>query len=384
MSQDPAPSPDLDPHDEAATLLHRDFTAGYADERPHPAEHLVSRKHDFAKRIESLVRDWGCDNGHQDYIAELITTALQIGHDDCTSLDLKIMNRVMKEMRKANNVFAPYRYRRKVTVFGSARTAAGDPEYEAAKQFCQRMVERGFMVITGAGPGIMAAGNEGAGAGESFGLRISLPFEAGANQWIENDPKLVNFKYFFIRKLSFVKEADAVALFPGGFGTMDEGFETMTLIQTGKATLFPIVMIDAPGGTYWKTFLQFIKEHLLRRKMISPEDLHLFKVTDNTEAAAQEILQFYRIFHSYRFVRDKLVIRLNHSITPASLERINELHSFILQHGQFTLGQAFAEEKTEPELEVLPRLIGTPKRSHYGRLRQMIDTLNQAEIREQV
>lgn len=382
MTQDPAPSADPDFHDEAATLLHRDFTAGYADEPAHPSEHLVSRKLDFAQRIHSLVQDWGCSNGQEDYIAELITTALRIGHDDCDSLDLKIMNRAVKEMRKANNVFAPYRFRRKVTVFGSARTASGDSEYEAAREFCQRMVEHGFMIITGAGPGIMAAGNEGAGPGESFGLRISLPFEAGANRWIEEDPKLVNFKYFFIRKLSFVKEADAVALFPGGFGTMDEGFETMTLIQTGKATLFPIVMIDAPGGTYWKSFLQFIREHLLRREMISAEDLHLFKVTESIEEAVQEILQFYRVFHSYRFVRDKLVIRLNHPVTPAALDQLNEKHSSILQNGTFTLGKALSVEKTEPELAELPRLICTPRRSHYGRLRQMIDTLNTSEIKE--
>lgn len=371
--------PDLDSPEDAATLFHRDFTAGYADERAHPAERLVSRERDFAERIQGLVQDWGC-HGQEDYIAELITTALRIGHDDCDSLDLKIINRAVKEMRHANNVFAPYRFRRKVTVFGSARTAMGEAEYEAARDFSRRMVEHGFMIITGAGPGIMAAGNQGAGPGESFGLRIQLPFEAGANAWIEKDPKLVNFKYFFIRKLSFVKEADAVALFPGGFGTMDEGFETMTLIQTGKATVFPIVMIDAPGGTYWKTFLQFIREHLLRRKLISAEDLELFKVTDSIDDAVQEILQFYRVFHSYRFVRDKLVMRLNHLITPASLARLNEEHASLLQEGVFALGKALPAERTEPELADLPRLIFTPRRSHYGRLRKMIDTLNQAEI----
>lgn len=379
MTPNPAPETEHDSADEAATLLHRDFTGGYADERAHPAGHLVSRKRDFAERIQKLVQDWGC-NGQEDYIAELITTALRIGHDDVDSLDLKIINRAVREMRHANNVFAPYRFRRKVTVFGSARTGPDDPSYQAALDFSRRMVEHGFMIITGAGPGIMAAGNEGAGPGESFGLRIQLPFEAGANRWIKKDPKLVNFKYFFIRKLSFVKEADAVALFPGGFGTMDEGFETMTLVQTGKATLFPIVMIDCPGGTYWKTFLQFIHEHLLRRELISPEDLGLFKVTEDTQEAVAEILQFYRVFHSYRFVKERLVLRLNHAITPESLTRLNDRHSGLLQEGRFILGKALGAEQSEPELAELPRLLFTPKRSHYGRLRQLIDDLNRSEI----
>jgi len=265
-------------------------------------------------------------------------------------------------------------------VFGSARTQPGDVEYEAAKEFSRKMVEHGFMIITGAGPGIMEAGNEGAGPGESFGLRIQLPFEAGANDFIENDPKLVNFKYFFNRKLSFVKEADAVALFPGGFGTMDEGFETMTLIQTGKATLFPIVMIDAPGGTYWKSFLQFIKEHLLRLRLISEEDLHLFKVTDSSDEAVAEILQFYRIFHSYRYVREQLVIRMNHRISPDDLQRLNDEFSDLLLTGCYEIGPLLPAERNEPEIAALPRLICTPKRSHYGRLRQMIDALNRSQI----
>jgi uncharacterized protein (TIGR00730 family) len=373
----PAPPPVT--HDAEQVVTDVDYTGGFLHDLPAPAEHLGRGQESFEERIRKLVADWGC-NGKEAYIAELVTTALKLGKDDCEELDLKIINRAVKEMRTANRVFQPFRKRRKVTVFGSARTRPGTPEYESAVQFCRQMAEHDFMTITGAGPGIMEAGNEGAGPGNSFGLRIQLPFEAGANPFIDGDPKLVHFKYFFTRKLSFVKEAHAAALFPGGFGTMDEGFETMTLIQTGKAILFPIEMIDAPGGTYWKTFRQFISEHLLRLRLISEEDLDLFHITDSVHEAVQRIVGFYRVFHSYRYVGDRLVIRLNHRITDESLMRLNDEFSDLLVSGRFELSGPLSAEKDQPEIASLPRLVCTPVRGQYGRQRKMIDTLNRSYL----
>ncbi|NIP93585.1 MAG: LOG family protein, partial [Akkermansiaceae bacterium] len=233
-------------------------------------------------------------------LAEMMITAVRISRGAVTEGDFKLMNRALKEMREANDVFHPYRNCRKVTVFGSARTSPDDPEYQTAVRFSHRMREEGFMTITGAGPGIMAAGNEGAGRDDSFGLNISLPFEATANEFIAGDPKLINFNYFFTRKLSFVKEADAAVGLPGGFGTMDEVFEALTLIQTGKASIYPVVLLDAEGGKYWKFWKQFIDEHLARLGMISEADFALFTVTDQVEEAVEEVVGFYRIFHSYR------------------------------------------------------------------------------------
>ncbi|MEO0444740.1 MAG: TIGR00730 family Rossman fold protein [Verrucomicrobiota bacterium] len=360
----------------------RDFTAGYADDEAESSSREESGEElGFQAKIKSLLRDWDSKGRKDRYIAELINEVLRLRKDDSAELDLKIITKAFKELRYANSVFASYRTTRKVSVFGSARTNPDEPEYKAALEFSRRLVEEGFMIITGAGPGIMAAGNEGAGEGESFGLRIQLPFEAGANEFITGDDKLINFRYFFTRKLSFVKEADAIALFPGGFGTMDEGFESMTLIQTGKAELFPIVMVDAPGGSYWKSFYQFIKEHLLRLGLISDEDLNLFKVTDSVDEAVDEILQFYRVFHSYRYVGDDLYIRLNHGISEEAIEKLNDEHADILVKGSYRLGEPHAAERTEPALLEMPRLICTPQRSHYGKLRKMIDALNESETR---
>ncbi len=355
-----------------------DFTGGSTHDMPRRDEHLEANEQSFENRIQKLVEDWNC-NGNEDFIAELITTALKIGHDCTDQLDLKIMNRALKEMRYANVIFHPYRSIRKVTVFGSARTNPGDPAYDAAVEFSRRMVDANFMTITGAGPGIMAAGNEGAGTENSFGLRIQLPFEAGANEYIDRDHKLINFRYFFTRKLSFVKEAHAVALFPGGFGTMDEAFEVMTLIQTGKAIMIPLVMIEPPGGTYWKTFQDFIEGHLLGRGMISEEDLSLFRITHSVDEAIEEIVSFYRVFHSYRYVKDKLVIRLNHEIAPAGLEHLNDEFGGLLEKGRFEIAPALPEEADQEEILDLPRLVGITKRAGYGRFRQFLDVLNQLE-----
>ena len=312
----------------------KDFTGAGIAARPF---HLgTTGNPHFDQKIKTLVEEWSCGR-HNELVEELIVTALKLGHDDVSVGDMKLFNRTLKELRMANNAFRPYQHRRKISTYGSARTKPGQPEYEAAVAFSQKMSAAGFMTITGAGHGIMGAANEGAGRRESFGLNINLPFEQSANETIDGDNKLITFNYFFTRKLSFVKEADAVALFPGGFGTMDEGFELLTLIQTGKSTILPIVMIDAPGGKYWKTWKQFIEEHLLRLGLISPEDFFLFKVTDDIDEAVAEITHFYSNFHSYRYVKDKMVFRLRNiaalaagistssAETPAaaSIQRVN-------------------------------------------------------------
>jgi uncharacterized protein (TIGR00730 family) len=235
------------------------------------------------------------------------------------------------------------------------------------------------MTITGAGPGIMAAGNEGAGTDDSFGLNIALPFEAAANEFIAGDPKLINFNYFFTRKLSFVKEADAAVGFPGGFGTMDEVFEALTLIQTGKASIYPIVLVDAKDGTYWKFWKQFIDEHLFRNGMISESDFALFKVTDSVDEAIEEVVGFYRNFHSYRYIGDRISIRLTHALTADAVASVNKEFADIVKAGEIKAGGPLEQEGDEQELQDLPRLIFRHRRRNFGRLRQFIDAVNAAE-----
>ncbi|MFT5465012.1 MAG: hypothetical protein ACI8UO_000098 [Verrucomicrobiales bacterium] len=358
-----------------------DFTGGYVQQLPEREEYFAEAEQSFEERIEKLVEDWGCGTSAP-FIEEMIRTALKIGHDKSGKAELKMLNRSLKEMRYANSVFATHREMRKIAVFGSARTKPDEGEYQAAEEFSRKVAERGFMVITGAGPGIMQAAQEGARADRSFGLRIQLPFEAGANEIIDGDEKLINFKYFFTRKLSFVKEAHAAALFPGGFGTMDEGFETLTLMQTGKAIIFPVVLIDAPGGTYWKTFTTFLREHLLRLGLISPDDFSLFKTFDNVDDAVEEVVGFYRVFNSYRYVREKLVIRLNHRLTPAALASINSRFEDLLAKGKYTITKALPEERNEPKLANLPRLVCKPNTGNYGRMRELIDAINQSEVKD--
>ncbi len=306
-------------------------------------------------------------------------TALRMGRDCLPVADMKLHNRALKELRHASRVFKAYADRRKIAVFGSARTPATAPEYEAAVEFSRKIVAKGFMVITGGGDGIMGAAQYGAGRENSFGLNIRLPFEQAPNPTIEGDPKLINFNYFFTRKLNFLKETHAVALFPGGFGTMDECFELLTLIQTGKARMIPIVMLDRPSGTYWKFFEHFLRDHLLRLGLISPRDFHLFKICSGIDEAINEVTTFYRNYHSSRFVRDRLVIRIKSRLTDAALARISSEFSVFLGGAAIEQGTALPEESSEPHLERLPRLIFKPDRSDFGRLRQLIDAVNQAE-----
>jgi uncharacterized protein (TIGR00730 family) len=307
---------------------------------------------------------------------ELLAGTLRLHSSHLDILDLKIVNRAVKELRHAFRVFHDYRDRRKISIFGSARTASDDPNYQMAFQFSRRIVEEGFMVITGGADGIMRACQEGAGRENSFGVNIMLPFEQGPNATIADDPKLVTFKYFFTRKLVFQKEANAIALFPGGFGTHDEGFEILTLAQTGKSDPQPIVCLQAPGCDYWDDWYNFVTRQLLNRHLINPEDLSLFKITTSVDEAIDEIGRFYRRFHSIRYVGRLLAIRLKTGISPEQVAGLHDTFGDLLSEGTFELRGPLPEELDEPDLKDLPRLAFTSNRRSASRLRQLIDHLN--------
>jgi uncharacterized protein (TIGR00730 family) len=309
-------------------------------------------------------------------VDEIKQTADKLAADGATRGDLKILSRVLRELRYAFKVFTPYRRRFKVTVFGSARTPREDPAYGQSVEFGRQMAQAGWMVVTGAGGGIMEGAHVGAGQEMAMGVNIMLPFEQESNAVISHDQKLVHLKYFFTRKLLFVKEVHAVALFPGGFGTQDEGFETLTLVQTGKRDPMPIVLVDAPGGTYWKAWYRLVIDELKGRHLISEEDLALFKITDRVEEAVQEIIGFYSVYNSMRYIRDRLVIRLNREPSDALVERLNVEFSDILEEGRIEKSAVHRLESDDEHLKNLPRLTMIFNRRNFGRLRQMIDVLN--------
>jgi uncharacterized protein (TIGR00730 family) len=316
------------------------------------------------------------DDISRELVSEIQTTAEKLLRDRASVADIKLINRALKEMRWAFHVFARYRHIRKVSIFGSARTPEGTAAYVQARDFARVLAERGYMIITGAGPGIMRAGQEGSGRERSFGINIRLPFEQAPNEFIQRDPKLVNFKYFFTRKLIFVKEADAIVLFPGGFGTHDEGFESLTLLQTGKAKPMPVVFIDAPGGTYWETWHRYVEEHLLAPGLISTWDMRLFRVTDDLDEAVREIEHFYERYHSSRYVGDLLVFRMSSPLPDAVVRELDEEFRDIVSRGRIEQRAALPEERGEPELTHLPRLVFPFARKHFGRLRVLIDRIN--------
>lgn len=313
---------------------------------------------------------------HGSLIQQALATLVRMAEVETDRLDWKILNASLQDMERAFRVFYPYRHIRKITIFGSARTKPGTSEYEMAVDFARCVTEQGFMVITGAGPGIMQAGNEGAGVEKSFGLNIQLPFEQGSNPYMEGDAKLINFKYFFTRKLFFLKETDALALFPGGFGTQDEAFECLTLMQTGKSGILPLVLIDPPGGDYWRSWDAYIQEHLLAKGLISPGDLNLYTITDRVDIACEAIASFYRVFHSSRYVNHHLVIRLNSELSDDHLEFLNQNFADILVEGRIEKSHALPQEPKD-ETSALPRLILYFNQRDLGRLYQMIRTINQ-------
>ena len=334
---------------------------------------------EFEARVRQLVADWGAEKSPE-LIEDLIFTALKMARDKMGTGDLKLMNRSLKEMRYAAKVFAPYRAVRKVVIFGSARTAPSEPEAEQAEKFGRLMVTHDYMVITGGGDGIMGAAQRGAGRENSFGLNIRLPFEQRANEIIHGDLKLINFNYFFTRKLNFVKETHAYALFPGGFGTMDEGFEALTLMQTGKALIIPIVMIDRPDGTYWETWMRFLTDNLLKLGLISKEDFNFIRIEHDVEEAVNHIVRFYKNYESSRWVGSELVLRLRKRLTPKALKELNKQFADILRVGAIVQRTALPEEKNQPEIWDLPRLVLTPHRHEFGRYRQLIDAINLADV----
>jgi hypothetical protein len=332
-------------------------------------------KDDVLEQVRALL-DRPDDDIQAALLKELLTGVLRLQESQLEPLDLKILNRALKELRYAFGVFQKYRGRPKVSIFGSARTALDDPCYQMAYEFCRRMVEEGFMVITGGADGIMRAGQEGAGREHSFGVNILLPFEQGANAVIAEDPKLITFKYFFTRKLTFQKESNAIALFPGGFGTHDEGFEILTLAQTGKSDPKPIVCLHPPGSQYWHQWNAFLTDQLLKKRLINEEDLSLFRIVDSVEDGVAEVLQFYRRYHSLRFVGRQLAIRLKCPLTRPQTEELSPLFHDLLAEGTFEQRDALPEELDEPAVKDLPRLVFVSNRRSAGRLRQLIDYLN--------
>jgi uncharacterized protein (TIGR00730 family) len=314
---------------------------------------------------------------NEQLIQQLKETADKLIRDKANRGDIKLLNTALKELRYAFKVFAPYRGRHKVTVFGSARLPASHPAYHQAVAFSRKISEAGFMVVTGAASGIMEAGHVGAGRENSIGVNILLPFEQEANAIIAGDVKLMHLKYFFTRKLLFVKESDAIALFPGGFGTQDEGFEVLTLMQTGKSHLFPIVMIDEPGGDYWRRWQSYIEEVLVGRGMISANDLALYKLTDSVDEAVAEISGFYRVYHSMRYVKGDLVLRLQRPLAPPFLERLRQEFADIVVSGTFEQTSALPAEANDAEVAALPRLRFRFDRRSLGRLRMLINAINQ-------
>ncbi len=340
------------------------------------ARRYALRDEGLNEKLEALVdealRLFG-ERSDRDQVRQLVVSALRLGREASPG-DLKLANHSLKELRHAFRVFAPYAEVPKVSCFGSARTPPDHPDWQQAHGFAERMVAAGWMVITGAGDGIMGAAQGGAGRAASFGVNIRLPFEQDPNQVIAGDRKLINFRYFFTRKVTFVKESHGIALFPGGFGTHDEGFEALTLIQTSKSSVVPVVFIDAPGGSYWRDWHQYVKTHLHGRQLISDEDLALYKVTDDLDEAVAEMLGFYRNYHSMRYVGDQIVLRVRQAPDAAQLSALADEFDDILADGEPLVGGPLPEEKGDfPEL---PRVVFAFDRRRVGRLRQLIDRLN--------
>ncbi|MBW6509423.1 MAG: TIGR00730 family Rossman fold protein [Desulfuromonadales bacterium] len=313
---------------------------------------------------------------HPRLIREMILTALKSGQENNYMADQKLMRTTMKEMRYTNKIFAPYRHRKKVTVFGSARTTPDEPIYQTCVQFCRQLVEHNYMVITGGGPGIMLAGNEGAGAENSFAVNIHLPFEQETNPVMSEDDKVITYRYFFNRKVAFLKEAHAVALFPGGFGTLDESMEIMTLMQTGKNPPIPLVLIDDEGG-YWDDWFKFLRDSLFKRGLISGQDFGLFTITRDYREAIQVIDEFYRNYHSMRYVGKKLVVRLNKQLSQEQCDTlISEFSEILAPDGAMILTEALPEEHDQPDLHKLPRLIIDFNQRSFGLLSALIRRIN--------
>ena len=317
---------------------------------------------------------------HRQLIQRALSVLTRIAEEDTERPNWKILTASIEDLEQGFKKFYPYRHTRKIAIFGSARTSKEQAEYKMAAEFARCMTQSGFMVITGAGGGIMQAGNEGAGRDNSFGLNIRLPFEQGANSAIKGDDKLIDFKYFFTRKLFFLRESDAIALFPGGFGTQDEAFETLTLCQTGKYGPVPLVLVDKPGGDYWHSWDNYICKQLKAKGLINPEDTSLYTITDELDVACQTIKDFYRVYHSSRYVDNLFVMRLTLELADEKVEQLNQDFADILSQGKITKTAALPEEQKDSETTNLPRLCFYFNQKSLGRLHQLIAKINQCEV----
>jgi uncharacterized protein (TIGR00730 family) len=344
---------------------------------PRPRYEL--RDAELNARIDELVaraqQTYG-PNESADHVRQIVVAGLRLLRDSPSRGDVKLMSAALKELVHAFRVFAPWEHVRKVSVFGSARTQPDHPDWQQARAFGERIVRAGWMVITGAGHGIMGAAQGGAGREASFGVNIRLPFEQRANEVIAGDVKLIHFRYFFTRKVVFVRQSHAIALFPGGFGTFDEGLEALTLLQTGKSELVPIVFVDAPGGSYWRDWHAFVQSHLLSRRLIGPHDLSLYRVTDDVGEAVAEVTGFYRNYHSSRYVGDRLVLRVQQPPGGEALERLNRDFADVVTGGAIEVAAPLPEEGGEAPS--LARVVLRFDRREVGRLRQLVDRLNEA------
>jgi uncharacterized protein (TIGR00730 family) len=326
------------------------------------------------KDLQTLLADLP-NNHHSKWLKKAFKILIRLAHEELDCLEWKIVSATLKDLEKGFKTFTPYYHIRKITIFGSARMTPETNEYRLAVNFAKQVTDLGFMVLTGAGGGIMQAGNEGAGRENSFGLNVKLPFEQHPNRFIADDSKLINFKYFFTRKLFFLKESDAIALFPGGFGTQDEAFETLTLCQTGKKSPIPLVLIDEPGGTYWDNWHEYICNNLVAKGFISSDDIHIYTITDNLEVACNTIREFYRVYHSSRYVEELFVMRLNYDLSEAQVGQLNQDFGDILLRGRIEKTKALVKELGD-ETENLPRLAFYFNPKKLGRLYQMIKAIN--------
>ncbi|OGW83606.1 MAG: Rossman fold protein, TIGR00730 family [Omnitrophica bacterium RIFCSPLOWO2_01_FULL_45_10] len=309
-------------------------------------------------------------------LREILTTAVKLGRESNDKGDLKLVNNALKELRHSFRIFAPYRDVKKVIIFGSARSKKTSAEYKMAEEFTKKLTQKGYMIVTGGGSGVMEAGNKGAEAGKEFALNIRLPFEQKPNPYIDEKDKIINFKYFFIRKLIFVKETDATALFPGGFGTHDEGFEMLTLIQTGKSKPRPIVLMEPKGSAYWDAWKRYVTEHLLKNSFIAKEDLNLFHIAETADEAIKFIEDFYRVYNSIRYVSGLTVMRLNKEISEKTMRLINKEFKDILASGKIRRSPPTNKEIEERECLNLPRIVMNFNMCNYGRLCEMIHVIN--------
>ncbi len=367
----------------SSTKNQKGFTVQDGHFRKDHQENREAMKINFTKNngpidvlIEQLMETAGGIR-RPEYIREMIIASLKAGQEDDASADLKLMNTTLKEMRFTSKVFGPYRNIRKVTVFGSARTPPGDPRYEMAKLFGKKLAEAGYMVITGGGGGIMQAVNEGAGSEHSFGVNIRLPFEQKANPVLKGNPRLITYKYFFNRKVAFLKESDAVALFPGGFGTLDEAMETLTLLQTGKHNPLPLVLVDDPDCSYWIQIIKLLEGELLARNYLCRSDFAFFERVCSVDAAVEKIQHFYRRYHSLRYVNNQLVIRLTTQLSHDSIRKLTDrFQDIILPGGSIAASGTLEAEMDDADVLHLPRLVLDFNRRDFGRLRSLIDAIN--------